>query len=168
MRVCVCVCVCVCVSCVYTQHIPTLAPRLITWLTHARWHSPNLKLNIPYSDTHTTLTTLLTILRAVRFADKDTERASSVWLHRWSLTRQAVTALQGLPKWESVVRFTHCTWPMRPSEYVQLAKQVPGSYREIGVARGVPKSVLGAIQQGAKEHRTAMGLTPLTVATMDM
>lgn len=79
------------------------------------------------------------------------------------MTHDTMRALAQLPHASGYLDLTNCTWPLRPTEYKQLARHVPTSFKAWRVRVHVFSLVLHCVCAGVNEHRGGLGLPPLEV-----
>ncbi len=128
-------CVCLTVLCVQAD-IPELTRRLqhIQWASMSAHSGVDIHLDAPQPEQASSqaevLRTQLAVLRAVQFADMQTEQQARLYLSGWHMTRELVTELQGLPHWQCLSSLDRCVWPENnTSAHVMLGRCLPSSYR---------------------------------------
>ncbi len=100
----------------------------------------------------------LTVLRNLRFVE-----GAEVTITLWGFTmgRDVMAALEGLPELAYGLEFRMCKWPLPASEYTRLAEHVPTSYTSGRV--DCDQAGLDSICVGINEARARLGARPLIV-----
>ncbi len=141
------------------------AAQLVTWLPHVRWAATTFTLPTP-GKSKGVHNARMSVMRAVQFADPVAESVTDVVLRKWSLTRDAMDALQGLPEWGGVLDLRTCKWPLKASEYTHLGMCVPTSYIAWRLGETVPAARLKAICEGVNERRAGLELPRLELCVL--
>ncbi len=151
--------------------------RLVAWARRVRWLRDILIFviyHVTASDSPTTTAAQLTLLSALAVShDSLAEQAhdgrqsltefvtqepynTQVVLKDWSMTREAMASLQGLPQnWpHAQLDFSKCTWPLQACDYAQLAQHVPlSSFSTYDVGAIVEPGLLDSVCEGVNAHR---------------
>ncbi len=80
-----------------------------------------------------------------------------------SLTREVMKALQGLPAWVAHLQLW-CEWPLKASEYKQLAQYIPVSYTHWELSSSVSRKQVEAICAGINVRREGLGMPLVCVS----
>ncbi len=120
--------------CVYMHVcVQVVAVRLVQWLQNVELkrvsdQQTTIRLHCdpdyPTDQALTLLQAQLTVLRAVQVHEQAMPSVR-VQLVGWPLTREVMSALQGLPQWPCVLHIRDSQWPLEPDEYRTLAQYIP-------------------------------------------
>ncbi len=136
------------------------ATRVCNWLSHVRWAATTVTLLTPGRN-KALHNARMSVMRAMRFTTPVAESATDVVLRNWSLTRDNMDALRGLPEWAGVLDLRSCKWPLMAREYTHLGMCVPTSYIAWRMGETVPAARLKAICEGVNQRRAGLDLPRL-------